>query len=501
VERLGSVAMLNFHRLIYCAPEVAWNTTTNHLLWIIGLSSAPQSIRVQAARVLDEIIIAVPRNLSSTGDLQAKVQRRIFDILYKQIVPASSDIPGTSTHIELRRMGLETLYQILQASGPTFVVEWVSVFEMLGSNCIPAALFRRQSVDSISTLSLQETPCQKSLPLVYADDCGYTALVKIAFQSLKLICDSVSVLSPEDLRLCIKTLGQFGRQADTIIARAAIESLLWSVLGSIQAKQKDAEMELEYSALWMCLLEILDLCTDARHEVRVGAIQILFHAMRLYGATLTLNAWNDCIWKIIFPLLDAISIKTWCSAFEPGALLNSGLAAQSPEDVWDESQSLALQSIGSIISEFLVIKIMHLDSFSKVWCTLVTHVHETVSLDRRNLSLPALLCLGKAVKALSGSDASLQAKVSEAWECVWKACSDMGGMVLLGGRSQLSLSTNRTQLHRAFTQESLVALVDVIRSTRSISLTQTNEWPLQRLSRLMEILKGTPLCFCRYPSS
>jgi len=493
--------MLNFHRLIYCAPEVAWNTTTNHLLWIIGLSSAPQSIRVQAARVLDEIIIAVPRNLLSTGDLQAKVQHRIFDILYKQIVPASSDIPVTSTNIELRRMGLETLYQILQAFGPTFVVEWVSIFEMLGSNCIPAALFRRQSVDSISTLSLQETPCQKSLSLVYADDCGYTALVKIAFQSLKLICDSVSVLSPEDLRLCIKTLGQFGRQADTIIARAAIESLLWSVLDSVQAKQKDAEMELEYSALWMCLLEILGLCTDARHEVRVGAIQILFHAMRLYGATLTLNAWNDCIWKIIFPLLDAISIKTRCSAFEPGALLNSGLAAQSPEHVWDESQSLALQSIGSIISEFLVIKIMHLDSFSKVWCTLVTHVHETVSLDRRNLSLPALLCLGEAVKALSGSDASLQVKVSEAWECVWKACSDMGSMVLMGGRSQLSLSTNRTQLHRAFTQESLVALVDVIRSTRSISLTQTNEWPLQRLSRLMEILKGTPLCFCRYPSS
>ncbi|KAG1878775.1 hypothetical protein F4604DRAFT_1923438 [Suillus subluteus] len=41
VGRLGSVAMLNFHRLIYRAPEVAWNTTANHLLWIMVLSSAP----------------------------------------------------------------------------------------------------------------------------------------------------------------------------------------------------------------------------------------------------------------------------------------------------------------------------------------------------------------------------------------------------------------------------------------------------------------------------
>ncbi|KAG2136619.1 uncharacterized protein EDB93DRAFT_1242351 [Suillus bovinus] len=492
VERLGSVAMLNLHRFIYRAPEVAWNTTTNHLLWIMGLSSAPQSIRVQAARVLDEILTVVPRNLSSTGDLQAKVQRRVLDVLSKQIVPASSDVLPTSTNIELRRMGLETLHQILQASGHTFIVGWGSIFEMLGSICKPAAPSRSQSVDSISTLSLQETPRQKPLPLGYVNDRGYTALVKIAFQSLKLVCDSVSVLSPEDLRLCIKTLGQFGRQADTNIALTAAESLLWSVSDSIQAKRKDAEMEPEYSALWMCLLlEVLGLCTDARHEVRVGAIQTLFRAMQLYGATLTLDTWNDCIWKITFPLLDAISLETRRSTSEPGALLNSGLASQSPEHAWDESKSLALQSIGSIISDFLVIKIMHLDSFSKAWSVFVTHVHDTVSLDRRNLSPPALLSLGKVVKALSGADASLQVKVSEAWEC-------MGSMVLQGGGSQLSPSTNTTQLYRAFTQESLVALVDVIRSTRSISLAQTKkEWPLQRLNRLMEILKGV----LTYPNS
>jgi C-terminal region of Mon2 protein len=195
-------------------------------------------------------------------------------------------------------------------------------------------------------------------------------------------------------------------------------------------------MQPEYSALWMCLLlEVLGLCTDARHGVRVGAIQTLFRAMQLYGATLTLDTWNDCIWKITFPLLDTISIETRRSAFEPGALLNSGLAAESPEHTWDELESLALQSIGSIISDFLVAKIMHLESFSKAWSAFVTHVHDAVSLDRRNLSPPALLCLGKVVKALSGADVSLQAKVSEAWECVWMACSDIGSMVLQGERS------------------------------------------------------------------
>ncbi|KAG1722509.1 hypothetical protein EDB19DRAFT_1916622 [Suillus lakei] len=146
VERLGSVAMLNIHHLIYHAPEVAWNTTTNHVLWIMGLSSAPQSIRVQAAHALNKILIVVPRNLSSTGDLQPKVQCCIFDLLFKQIVPTSSDVPATGTNIKLRRMGLETLHQILQASGHTFIIGWGSIFEMLGSICKPAALSRSQLV-------------------------------------------------------------------------------------------------------------------------------------------------------------------------------------------------------------------------------------------------------------------------------------------------------------------------------------------------------------------
>jgi hypothetical protein len=123
----------------------------------------------------------------------------------------------------------------------------------------------------------------------------------------------------------------------------------------------------------------------------------------------------------------------------------------------EESCSLVLQSIGSIISEFL--QIMHLDSLSKAWSVFVIHIHDTVSFDRRNLSPPALRCLWKVVKALSGAAASLQEKVSESWECVWRACSDMGSMVLQGGEFQLSPRTNTARLHRAFTQESLVALV------------------------------------------
>ncbi|KAH7907589.1 hypothetical protein BJ138DRAFT_1137471 [Hygrophoropsis aurantiaca] len=497
VERLGVVMMLNIHRLIYRDPEVAWNTTTNHLLSIISLPSAPQPIRVQAARILDEILVVVPRNISSTGELQSKVQRRVLGALSKQIVPTVDLAPTSSTSVELRRMGLETLHQILQASGHTLVVGWGSIFEMLGSVCKPPVLSRSVSVDSVSTMSLQDAHRPKPLPLGYNNERGYTALVKIAFQSLKLVCDSVSSLSPEDLRLCIKTLGQFGRQADTNIALTAAESLLWGVSDSIQAKRRDVDEEPEYSALWMCLLlEVLGLCTDARHEVRVGAIQTLFRAMQLYGATLSLDTWNDCIWKITFPLLDAISMETRRNTQDPAASPTVVVSMQtSPDHAWDESKSLALQSIGSIINEFLTSKIMHLESFTKAWTVFVGHVQDTILLDRRALSPPALLCLEKAVKALSAVELDMKPKVSEACECAWRACDEIGGVVLQGGKAQLS---SRAELYRMFTQESLVAFVDVMRSTRNISrIHEGVEWPLDRLSRLMEILKGV----LTYPNS
>ena len=74
INKLGGVALLNIHRLIYRSPVIAWNTTTSHLLSIILLATAPQPICVQAARIPDEILIIVPRNLWTTGDLQVKVQ-------------------------------------------------------------------------------------------------------------------------------------------------------------------------------------------------------------------------------------------------------------------------------------------------------------------------------------------------------------------------------------------------------------------------------------------
>ncbi|RDB21958.1 Protein MON2 [Hypsizygus marmoreus] len=496
ITKLGGVALLNIHRLIYRSPDVAWDTTTSHLLSVIHTPYAPQSIRVQAASVLDEILVIVPRNLSTTGDLQAQVQRRVVDVLAQQVIPDHSvSSANTSTSVELRRMGLETLHEILQASGHTLVVGWETIFQMLESVCRPSPPIRSPSIDSVSVLSTPPSPSSmrgKSLPLGLGtpSEKSYTALVKIAFQSLTLVCDSVSSLSPEHLRLCISTLGQFGRQADTNIALTAAASLLWSVSDAIQSKRKNADAEPEYSELWMfLLLEVLGLCTDPRQEVRDGAIQTLFRTMQLYGSTLSLETWDQCIWKVTFPLLDSITSEIRHETA-------NGSIEGPPAQAWDDSKILALHSIGSIFHEFLTPKIMQLDLFSKAWDVFVTHIQDTVLLDSRTISAPALRCLEKAIKVSPTLD--LPPIVSEVLLRVWQAIDTIGNAVLRRASSQIHGSPTESGAHAPFTQESLVAFVDVIQSTRKASRSADGrEWPLDRLTRLMAILKGV----LTYPNS
>jgi hypothetical protein len=140
---------------------------------------------------------------------------------------------------------------------------------------------------------------------------------------------------------------------------------------AIQYKRKGVDKEPEYSVLWMfLLLEVLGPCTDARPEVRIGTIQTLFRAMQLCGASLSLETWEECIWKVTIPLLDPIATKTRLGTSSsppssPAAISAPDATAVPPDQAWDESETLALQSIGSILHDFLVLKIMRLDSFTK----------------------------------------------------------------------------------------------------------------------------------------
>ncbi|KAF4587994.1 hypothetical protein EYR38_009955 [Pleurotus pulmonarius] len=551
ISKLLTVSLLNIHRLIYRAPNVAWEPTTLHLLSVIRDErtcrkeskeklGAPQGIRIQAAKALDEILVNALKNLGSgigMGDKKGEVQQRVLDVLGKQVILIPDGGLGTGgvtmVEVELRKMGLETLHEILQNSAHTLVVGWEKIFEMLGSVCLPSAAAHAQNQAVAGTGSVPSSPLMnrwKTSSNATSPAIGYghpgdrhqernaATLVKIAFQSLTLVCDSISSLQPDHLRLCIITLGQFGRQPDTNIALTAATSLLWGVSDAIQSKRKSLSDTTEpayktYSDLWLFLLgEILGLCIsigDERREVRDGAIQTLFRALMFYGGTLSLAEWEECVWGILVPLFEKLSTATGdatpSAASSPVAPTNAPSFAGERQQSWDDSKILAFHSLGSILHDFLAEKLIRLESFARIWDFLVARVQEAVLWDNRIVSSPSLRCLEKAIKAAGlaagsgggGGDEALSERVVDMCERAWKAFDEIGEAILQKKNEVPAKSSSPITLTipvratKSFSQESFVSLLEVVQRVREVERgIQAKEWELERLARLMVILKG-----------
>ena len=487
---------MNIIRFTSRSPDIAWTPVTDHLLLILRSNSAPHSIRLQAAQTLDGILLIVPRTVGSSEEIKRPMQRLMLEVLARQVAPDA--VAGNSpTVVEIRKMGLETLLQILQSAGHTLLVGWELIFEMLGSACDPSMNIPVSAQHSVSSSPVASPRAGKALSLTHLSvpDKGSAVLVRIAFQSLTLVCDSLSTLSPDHLRLCISTIGQFGRQADTNISLTAAGSLLWGVSDSIQTRRSNTGEEDTYNSLWMLLLlEMLGLCTDVRFEVRTGAIHTLSRTLQLYGATLSLETWDECLWKVIFPLLDSI---TEAMSDAPASTFSSSESATAlgmiPEtgQAWDESKTLALQSIGSIFNDFLREKIVHLDSFDKVWEAFLTHIQQSFMFDSPASCTAALRCLERALKTLHGSSKDVSEKLDKVCEPTWTICDDMGQFVLKRNRPLRPSQVVSGSKPPSFDQESLLAYVGVFRALRVLDKERSgSEWSLERLSQLMAIFKG-----------
>ena len=431
----------------------------------------------------------VARNLGSASEIRAEVQKRVLDVLSEQINPAQPTT-ASSTSADIKKIGLETLDQLLQSSSHSLVVGWEIILEILGSICEP--LIKEEILERDAKTDIATSPGSRKrrpAPLIFANDKAGVALVRIAFHSLTLVCDSLPDLSPDHLRLCISTLGRFGRQTDTNIALTAAGSLMWAVSDSIQAKRKVSEDEPVYSALWVfLLLEVLRLCSDSRPEVRVGAIQTLFRTLQLYGATLSLETWDECIWKVVFSLLDALTtiIRSAPSDLSP-TIQEEGDA----NTAWNDSKILALQSTGALFNDFLATKVIQLPSFREIWDKYLHFVEEAFLLDHPHVSASALRSLEKALEATGNIDGELKDLTSFLCEKTWVVCDEMGETIVRRARKPISPSSSEDMDFCAHDQDTFSAFIGVIRALRTRSLAVAgSEWSFEQLSRLIRIIKG-----------
>ncbi|GAA5873054.1 hypothetical protein JCM1840_007309 [Sporobolomyces johnsonii] len=516
ISKLGVVALLNIQRLIYRDPHVGWDLVTSHLLLVLHSTLVPTSIRLQAAETLGHILVIAPKNLSAAPtDLQQRVQTQVLTVLASQAEPAPR--LQTSTDVEIRRMALESLLKILETNGHAFVAGWDRIFHVLRtacptSHCIappsPAppltADLSRRSLDTITESDRVEpvTPLRSSAGAggsYFASErsAKTSVLVRTSFPSLQLICsDFLGGLTVDDLRDCIGTLAEFGKQIEEVNVALTAGGLLWSVSDHVQAKRKGGDNEAAYGELWMYLLhQLLNLCRDTRQEVRDAAITNIFRSISMYGTTLSRQTWEACCWEIIFPLVEditaAIQLHNHRAADDDGALAEEEVVPQANgppirlvDKQWDDSKTLALRSMGDVFFDYLP-QIVKTGRYEGIWLALVVHLRQSFVEDR---PLPATAAMQALEKVLTVSLESTEAsRIASSWEVAWTAWDEMGA----------AIESNAHSLSRAksFTQINLEAFVRVV---LPIYTPPYITFDLSRISRLLAILKAV-LVYTRSP--
>ena len=226
LSRLGSVSLLNVHRLANQDPGIGWDVFVSHLLLVLHHTVAPSSIRLQAAEVLDQLLIAAPKVVAQAdASSQQRLQRQVLAALSDQAEPSMRQ--QTTTDIEIRRTALETLFAILESNGHAFTAGWERIFYILRTACathiVPLAAHpdSHTQLDTISEDDGHGSETTRPLTTSYFPAVEKSprtpVLVRTSFPSLQLICsDFLSALSPDELRDCIGTLADFGKQADDI---------------------------------------------------------------------------------------------------------------------------------------------------------------------------------------------------------------------------------------------------------------------------------------------
>ena len=129
--------------------------------------------------------------------------------------------------------------------------------------------------------------------------------------------------------------------------------------------------------------------------------------------------------------------------------------------LWDDSKVVTLQSTGTILSDFLVEKIMQLTSFTTAWDMFVMHICNAFLLNGRAVSAPALCCLNHALKPTATTAAAamdnngLRGSLVVVWENMWAWCEEMGAVIMW-----CMSAAQCEELPMPFTQDKLVVFVD-----------------------------------------
>ncbi|KAJ3034915.1 hypothetical protein HDV00_004525, partial [Rhizophlyctis rosea] len=465
---------------------------------------------------------------------------------------------GQST-VDVQKAGLETLNKVLQTSGQNLSASWYLIFDAIRS----VTDRKRTALKALDVkpgdVLLGEGEGAGTSTEAAPTSAKIGLLTRIAFPSLQLICtDFLTLLPPTVLHTCIEAIGSFGAQSDDLNISLTAVGLLWQVSDFVLTKRHELEQggslgdhlnegpepvdkesndgllasrsfttevglsrarssSLEalkgpittrtMDTLWMLLLgHLSQLCSDPRPEVRNSANQTLFRTIGMNGQRLTLDAWNECIWSILFPLLERIKALTEKVDLIHKIGLVAGVSGESPatgspvknkvtsspsastpvhhsrdtvSKQWDETKVITLAGITKCFLDFLPVLVELGEGFERAWSLFLDYVKTWCLSGSPEVAMAAIKSLRTFVqypKSIPGGEIpeNVRRRVLELWRMAWEVWEGIGvgvvgnadenaGQETPGGRLMAApVGTETKVLHGYFTQDCINAYAGII---------------------------------------
>ncbi|OUM64425.1 hypothetical protein PIROE2DRAFT_8814 [Piromyces sp. E2] len=336
--------------------------------------------------------------------------------------------------LEAKKAAVEKLNDIIQIGGQYFSYIWEKVFIIINSildlnedtntgskEKLTESDDKEDSKENLSSSksSVSVSKETTSVPTSTAINNKYLALIREGFSCLQLICtDFLLLLTPINVYYCVNTIAKYAEfSRDTNISLTAI-GLSWNIMDHLQTKrisqtyQEESKfIEQNYNtdktyeiltkensqlyptdsnpiyqswletggewniesinSLYLYLVDNLShLCFDAHSEIRNSANQTLYNTINMNGYYLNLDLWNECLWVVLFPLLQRIQKESEQASLE-SITLEEKLATSKK---WDEIKVLTLNGMTQCFHNFKNIIVFLGDSFEKAWSEYLNYL-------------------------------------------------------------------------------------------------------------------------------
>lgn len=428
LEKINELSRYNFERLSVVNDDEngPWQLLTKSLISVIASSDIKPQHRLRASKVLDTIIFwSMGENSPNDEFGRERTQIRNLMTLMSKITilyERRAEDPGclSATDMEIHEHAIDILKSILERYGDSFTQGWDVVFEIISS------VFEKQHLSAGDKTRAQ---MKGSLERRSAKS---SRLVRSAFSSMQLITSDFLALLPITCLLdLVRSLSNFAAQNQDFNISLTTTTLFWNVSDFLQTRSGHISLEnilesssekmlceraneadplISNSSIWLILLlEIVELTTDDRPEVRNSAIQTLLRILDSYSQQLSPKAWHLCLNRVLFTMFEDNR-----SRLLHDKTLQSDVDDSEDFKAWIATSIVMIKACCDLIATLLNV-LVQVPNFDSSWERLLSFLDKFIEVDRNELTEAVYVGLAGMLSHVDGDRILSQGAILSTW--------------------------------------------------------------------------------------